>query len=227
MNARRDIARRSATSVEGWLSDAQGEALFDAASRVTAGAIVEIGSWKGRSTIWLAHGAATARRRVYAVDPHEQSREDPGARTLDAFRANLATAGVGEVVLPVVMRSEDALGVITEPVGLLFIDGDHSPEGARQDFELWLPRVMVGGVVMCHDVATSGYSGPRRMFQQRVCWSGAFHRIRKVGSMTIAEKTDSPATGARIRATIFGILLYWYDIQGALKRTLRRLRRLF
>lgn len=227
MNGRRDIARRSATSVEGWLSDAQGEALFEAASRVTAGAIVEIGSWKGRSTIWLAHGAAAAGRQVYAVDPHEHSREDPDARTLDAFRANVASAGVSDVVLPIVMRSEHAVRVIVEPVGLLFIDGDHSPEGARRDFELWLPRVMAGGLVMCHDVATSGYSGPRRMFQQRVCWSGAFHRIRKVGSMTIAQRADTAATGAAVRATIFGILLYWYDIQGALKRTLRRIRRLF
>lgn len=225
MDERKDLARRSATPVEGWLSDAQGEALFDAATRVRSGAIVEIGSWKGRSTIWLAHGARAAGRTVYAVDPHEHSKEDPTARTLDAFLENITRAGVAGAVEPVVMRSEQASHVITQPVELLFIDGDHSPEGARRDVDTWLPRVMTGGTVMFHDVLTSGYSGPRRMFQQRVCRNPGFHRIRRVGSMAIAERTMRRATSDAIRATIFENLLYWYDIQGALKRSLRAVRR--
>ena len=80
----KDAARTAAAAVDGWLNETQGEALFDAAARCSGrGAIVEIGSWKGRSTIWLAHGARVAGQRVFAVDPHVNSREDPGARTLE------------------------------------------------------------------------------------------------------------------------------------------------
>jgi predicted O-methyltransferase YrrM len=217
-------ARDSAARAHGWLSDAQGEALFEAARRAE-GAIVEIGSWQGRSTIWLAAGAALAGRTVFAIDPHEGSREEPSAKTLERFTRNLSDAGLLHVVTPLVMRSRDAVSRVEEPVHLLFVDGDHSIEGARLDAEIWLPRLAPGGVAMFHDVATSGYSGPRRVFQRTICWSGEFHRVRKVGSMAIATRTGRRGSFAAARGLIFGILLYWYDIQGAAKGALRSLRR--
>ena len=79
------------SNIEGWLSDAQGRALLAAAAATTGrGAIVEIGSWKGRSTVWLAEGARLAGRRVHAIDRHTQSLEDPSANTLAEFLANIA-----------------------------------------------------------------------------------------------------------------------------------------
>jgi predicted O-methyltransferase YrrM len=223
----RERARAAAARVHGWLSDAQGEALFDAAARLgSAGAVVEIGSWQGRSTIWLASGARLNRRTVFAIDPHEGSREDPSARTLDLFARNLSEAGLTETVEPLVMRSGEAVAYVKAPVALLFVDGDHSIAGARRDAEIWLPRVALDGVVMFHDVATSGYSGPRRVFQRMVCWSRDFHRIRKVGSMGIAERTSARTRGAAARGLLFGALLFWYDIQAAIKHGLRGTRRL-
>jgi predicted O-methyltransferase YrrM len=222
--AARERARVSAADAEGWLSEAQGEALFDAA-RHSRGHVVEIGSWQGRSTIWLAAGARLAGRRVFAIDPHEGSREDPSARTFNSFARNLDAAGLSDVVTPLVMRSTEAVSNVDGPVGLLFIDGDHSIEGARLDSETWLPRVAPSGVVMFHDVATSGYSGPRRIFQRMVCWNPGFHRLRKVGSMGIAERTAGRRPLAAVRGRIFGTLLFWYDIQGAVKRVLRSVRR--
>ena len=151
-----------ANAVDGWLSEAQGRALFAAAAGASGrGAIVEIGSWKGRSTIWLGHGARHANTRVFAVDPHRGSAEDRGAQTLEPFKANLQRAGLSGVVHPLVMTSIEALQAIQGPVELLFVDGDHSVAGARRDAEAWLPRLMPTGTVMFHDVATSGYSGPR------------------------------------------------------------------
>ena len=89
-----NAARVAAASVDGWLNDEQGAALFDAAAGCSGrGAIVEIGSWKGRSTIWLAHGARLAGQPLFAVDPHVHSREDPSARTLDEFSENIRRAG--------------------------------------------------------------------------------------------------------------------------------------
>ena len=221
----RSAAAAAAGKIDGWLSDAQGRALFSAAAASTgSGAIVEIGSWKGRSTTWLAYGARTRGRKVYAVDPHRHSREDPSARTLDEFLGNLERAGVREVVEPLVMTSAEAVEVITGPIEVLFVDGDHSVEGARADARLWLPRVMAGGMVMFHDVATSGYSGPRRVFQEHICRSGGYHRVRRVGSMGIAERTQVRTTWEGLRSTIFGLLLCRYDLEGVLKRGLRRLR---
>jgi predicted O-methyltransferase YrrM len=221
-----DHVSRIAASVEGWLSDLQGRALYDAAAATSGrGAIVEIGSWKGRSTVWLARGARLAGRTVHAVDPHLNSREDPGASTLEAFRANIARAGIAPEVRTLVMTSAEAERVVQGPVELLFIDGDHSVDGARSDADLWLPRVMRGGTVMFHDVATSGYSGPRRIFQRRICWNAEFHRVRNVGSMFIAERTLRRSRGEAIHGTASGIFLYFYDVQGAIKRALRRVRR--
>lgn len=221
-----DRAAAAAARVEGWLSDRQGRALLAAVLATSGrGAIVEVGSWKGRSTIWLAFGARERGRRVLAVDPHCESREDPSARTLDAFLANIEAAGVADAVDPLVMTSAQAVQTITEPVELLFVDGDHTEAGARLDADLWLPKLLPGGAVLFHDVATSGYAGPRRVFQQRICWSAEYHRFEKVGSMMAARRLDAPATaGNAVRGHIVGLLLYRFDLQGILKRGLRRVR---
>lgn len=220
-----DRAARAAAGIEGWLSEAQGRALHDAAARASGrGAIVEIGSWKGRSTTWLAHGAMERGLRVMAIDPHANSREDVSARTFEAFEANLIRAGVQEAVQPLVLTSAEAVHIVDGPVEVLFVDGDHSVEGARRDAELWLPRVMHGGTVLFHDVASSGYSGPRRVFQQAICRSSGYHRVRRVGSMGIAERTPRRSLVQALRSWTFDLLLYRYDVEGALKRALRRIR---
>ena len=215
-------ARQRAASVEGWLSDAQGRALFRAAAATTGrGAIVEIGSWKGRSTTWLASGARLAGRRVYAIDPHHRSREYPDAETKNEFLANLARNGLTAVVEPMVMSSEEAASRIVDPVELLFIDGDHSYEAVRRDAELWLPRLIDGGTVMFHDVATAAYSGPRRVVREMVCRSPWFDGIGRVGSMVVAQRTGRRSPGAAAWGATAWLLLYIFDA----KQALRRLRR--
>jgi MMP 1-O-methyltransferase len=215
-------ARQRAASVEGWLSDAQGRALFRAAAATTGrGAIVEIGSWKGRSTTWLASGALLAGRRVYAIDPHHRSREYPDAETEDEFLANLARNGLAAAVEPLVMTSEAAAARVADPIELLFIDGDHSYEAVRRDAELWLPRLIDGGTVMFHDVATAAYSGPRRVVRDMVCRSPLFHRIGRVGSMVVAQRTAGRSPRAAAWGMTAGLLLYIFDAKRALRRPRR------
>jgi MMP 1-O-methyltransferase len=216
-----ELARQQAVDVEGWLSDRQGRALFDAAARATGGGvIVEIGSWKGRSTTWLASGARLAGQRVYAIDPHRGSREDPAVETLNEFLDNLARNGLADVVEPMVMTSEEAAARIAGPIELLFIDGDHSYEAVRRDAELWLPRLMDGGTVMFHDVATAAYTGPRRIARRMVCRNSGFHGIARVGSMLVARRTARRSPRAALWSLTAAILLYLYDA----KRVLHRLR---
>jgi predicted O-methyltransferase YrrM len=215
-----DDVRPLAASIEGWLSDAQGCALFRAAAATTGkGLIVEIGSWKGRSTAWLASGARLAGARVYAIDPHTGSREDPEAATLEAFRTNLAHAGLADVVDPLITTSAEAARALQGPIELLFIDGDHSYDAVRLDAELWLPKLVDGGIVMFHDVGTAGYTGPRRVFRESICWSSRFDRIERIGSMAMARRTTHRAFASAAWGWCAGILLYLYDA----KRVVRAL----
>ena len=219
MNEARERARAAAAGIDGWLSEAQGEALFDAAASATGrGAIVEIGSWKGRSTVWLAHGARVAGLRVVAVDPHMGSREDAAARTFDDFTRNIAAAGVADVVDPLVMTSALAANRVPGGVEILFIDGDHSDEGAAADADVWLPRLIDGGTVLMHDVATAGYTGPRRVFRERICWDDRFSGIRRVGSMGVATRVARRSAAAAAWGTTAGALLYLLDVKRAWRR---------
>src|SRR5262245_42998448 len=207
-----DDVRAIASTIEGWLSDAQGCALFRAAAATTGkGRIVEIGSWKGRSTAWLAAGARLSGARVFAVDPHTGSREDPDAATLAEFHANLSRAGVAAHVEPLVMTSAEAARAFDAPIELLFIDGDHTYDAVRLDADLWLPKLVEGGTVMFHDVGTAGYSGPRRVFRDSICWSSRFEGIARVGSMVIARRTRHRSFRSAAWGLCAGLLLYIYD----------------
>ena len=217
--AAREDARAAAESVDGWLSERQGIALFEAAARCSGrGAIVEIGSWKGRSTIWLASGARLAGQRVVAVDPHVNSREDPVARTLDEFAENIRRAGLEDAVTPLVMSSFEAARVVNGGVELLFIDGDHSDTGAEQDADIWLPRIVEGGTVLMHDVITASYPGPRNVFRRRICWGAAYADVRRVGSMGIARRVARRSPIDVAWGAIAGLLLYMLDVKRLLRR---------
>lgn len=184
---------------------------------------MEIGSWKGRSTIWLAAGATARGSRVHAIDPHVNSSEDPGANTLADFTRNLDIAGLSDVVQPLVMSSAEAARLIDGPVELLFIDGDHSYDAARRDAELWLPKLLDGATVMFHDVTTAAYSGPRRVFRRYVCLSPNFDSIRRVGSMTIARRTARRGPLGAMKGAGAWLLLFIYDGKALLRRLRRAL----
>jgi MMP 1-O-methyltransferase len=200
------------------LSDAQGCALFRAAAATTGkGLIVEIGSWQGRSTAWLAAGARLAGARVYAIDPHTGSREDPDAATYETFRANLTKIGVADVVEPLVTTSAEAARLLEGPIELLFIDGDHSHDAVRLDAELWLPKLVEGGIVMFHDVGAAGYTGPRQVFRRSICWSTGFDRIERIGSMAMARRTRRRGFASAAWGWCAGLLLYLYDVKRVLR----------
>ncbi len=187
--------------VEGWLSDAEAEALYLLAKRLRLpGVIVEIGSWKGRSTVCLAKGSLAGRGApVYAVDPHTGSPEHHRwfgeVRTLDVFRANVAKAGVERIVNPMVQTSAAAARSFSQPVALLFVDGPHEYEAVRQDYDAWFDKVAEGGVMAFHD--TAYWNGPGRLMRERVFGSRRFRRAGWVDSITFAEKVASNTLAER------------------------------
>ncbi|MBI2172702.1 MAG: class I SAM-dependent methyltransferase [Candidatus Aenigmarchaeota archaeon] len=173
--------------IPGWLADEEGELLYRLAMECKDGEIVEIGSWKGKSTVWLAEGSRAGRGlKIHAIDPHKGY---DGKSTLKEFKDNIARAGVGGMIIPVVKTSEEAAKGFSKPVGLIFIDGSHEYNDVKKDFELWFPRLVDGGVMAFHD--TLGYDGPRRLVNELVYKSRSFRNVRLVNNITYAVKAEN------------------------------------
>ena len=141
-----------ADSVEGWLLESQGRALFEAAGRLMPGtSAVEIGSHRGKSTVLIALGLPDS-ARLTAVDPFDDPRWGGGADSLETFRSNLTRAGVDQRVDLFRGLSEEAAAQWTSPlVGFLWVDGAHDVESTLKDFDGWMPHMAVGAEMYVHD----------------------------------------------------------------------------
>ena len=199
---------RAAGAAPGFMPAAEGLALFDAAARYSRrGPVLEIGSYCGKSTIYLAAAARDAGQVVVTVDHHRGSEEhqpgweyhdprlvDPATGRLDTLpclRATLAAAGLEEHVVVVVGRSADVARLWGLPLGLVFIDGGHTEAAAVTDYEGWAPWVAPGGALAIHDVFPDPADGGRPPFliYQRALASGAFTEVRAAGSLRLLERT--------------------------------------
>jgi predicted O-methyltransferase YrrM len=183
----------SIADVPGWLTDEEGEALYDLARRCTGrGAIVEIGSWKGKSTICLGLGSRAGNGvRIFAIDPHADYR-------FGDFKANVERAGIADLVTPIPSLSQAAAGGFDEPIELLFVDGSHEYDLVLEDFEQWVPKVVDGGWVAFHD--TTWTAGPRKVVGQAIYRSRGFEDVRfVVGSLTVGRKVLSNTLADRLR----------------------------
>ena len=159
-----DEAWAAVADVDGWMTYGQAEALYDAAARVRPGGrIVEIGSFRGRSTIVLASAAADG-VEIVAIDPHAGN--DRGPQEIDGFAdaagedhvvflGNLVSAGVADRVRHVRAFSDVAHGEVADPIDVLYIDGAHRYAPARTDIRDWGKRVGDGGTMLIHDSFSS------------------------------------------------------------------------
>ena len=161
--------------VEGWLSPVEGYLLYRLARDGEGeGAIVEIGSWMGLSTAWLAAGSkAAGRERVHAVDVFDGG---PMLKELDVIRnegttyhrftENLEGLDLFDHVEPILAESSAAAQRWTQgAIRLLFIDGDHRYPAVKQDFDLWSPHVVAGGLIVLDDVSEH-YPGVMQLYNE-------------------------------------------------------------
>jgi MMP 1-O-methyltransferase len=200
--------REAAEAAKGFMPPAEGLALYEtAAAYAGRGPILEIGTYCGKSTIYLAAAARQAGQLVITVDHHHGSEENqPGWEyhdpdlvdertgrldTLPGFRATLAAAGLEEQVIAVVGRSAQLAGLWRAPLGMLFIDGGHTDEAAQADYANWAPRVAPGGALAIHDVfpdPADGGQAPYRIYL-RALGSGEFTEVSVHGSLRVLERT--------------------------------------
>ena len=181
--------------VRGFLPDQDGQQLFEWANQAAPiGPLLEIGSYCGRSTLWLGQAAKAHDTVVLALDHHRGSEEhQPGESHHDEalvdttgqfdsfgeFRRNIAAAGLEDTVIPIVARSETVGPYWQGGLGMVFIDGGHSLDAALADYRAWAPHVLPGGILAIHDVFPDPAEGGQAPFTiwQLATQSGLFEPL--------------------------------------------------
>ena len=173
------------------------------------GPLLEIGSYCGKSAIYLGFAAKETRRLLFSVDHHRGSEENqPGWEwhdpeivdsetglidTLPEFRRNIKRAGLEDNIVAVVGDSPAIAKDWSTPLALLFIDGGHGSEPAHADYESWVPKLLIGGKLLIHDVFENPEEGGRPPYEifQRALTSQSFEEIDAVGSLRVLKRINS------------------------------------
>jgi predicted O-methyltransferase YrrM len=198
-----------AEDVIGFMPADEGRALYDAALRYLGDGVgVEIGTYCGKSTVLLGAAAQQTGGLLYTIDHHHGSEEhQPGWEyhdtsmvdavtglfdTLPTLRHTLDAAGLDDNVIAVVGKSALVARSWRTPLQFLFIDGGHTDEAARNDFNGWANWVAVGGALVIHDVfpdPNDGGQAPYRIYRCALD-TGAFREVAATGSMRLLERTS-------------------------------------
>jgi predicted O-methyltransferase YrrM len=203
--------RDVALAAIGFMPPAEGDALYaaarQAATDVPGAPFVEVGSYCGRSTVWLAAAAREAGTVVFAVDHHHGSEEnqagwewhdttlvDPRTGRLDTlptFRRTIEDAGLEDAVVAVVGSSPVIAAHWRAPLALCFIDGGHGQAVARADYESWAGKVAEGGLLAIHDVFPDPADGGRPPYEEiylPALASGRYEEISATGSLRVLQR---------------------------------------
>lgn len=194
----RDLLR----SVKGFLADEEGAHLYRLALEAAArGPCLEVGSYCGKSAVWLGAACREKGQVLFSVDHHRGSEEqqpgeeyfdpqlfDPRAGRVDTFgffRETLERAGLADTVVPIVCRSELAARAWATPLSLVFIDGGHALETVSADCRCWAPHLLSQGLLVFHDVFSDpsmGGQAPYQVYRQALD-SGGFEAHSAVDSL--------------------------------------------
>lgn len=195
-----------AQAAKGFMPDEEGIALYDAALQVgERGPMLEIGSYCGKSAIYLGAAAKETNSVVYSIDHHRGSEENQPGQTyhdpdlvdedgrvdsLPWFRSTIEEAGLARWVVGVVGESATVAKGWSTPLALVFIDGGHTQAAADADLELWAPRLVPGGLLAIHDVFPELADGGRPPFVifERALARG-FEPVAERGSLRVLRRS--------------------------------------
>ena len=185
----------------GFMPDAEGLALHDAGVvAAPVGPLLEIGSYCGKSAVYLGAAARVCGTVLFTIDHHRGSEENQSGwehhdptlvdgetgrmDTLPQFRQTIAAAGLEDTVIAIVGESPTVALHWRSPLGLVFIDGGHGAAPAHRDYEGWAPHVAPDGLLAIHDVFPDPADGGRPPFEiySRALASGAFVELENAGA---------------------------------------------
>ena len=170
------------------------------------GPCLELGSYCGKSTVYLGTAARDADGQLFAVDHHRGSEEhqlgeqyhDPDLfdatvqrmDSLPALRQTLSRAELEHWVIPVVAASAQASKYWTIPLGMVFIDGGHSHQAAMTDYRSWSPHIVVGGILAIHDIFPDPADGGQAPFEiyRLALASGLFEEVEMRRTLAILRR---------------------------------------
>ncbi len=197
-----------AEAARGFMPPDEGLALHEAAASVADGAapMLEIGSYCGKSAVYIGAAAQARDTILFALDHHRGSEENqPGWEwhepdlvdpvvgkmdTLPRFRHTIHDAGLEGTVVALVADSPTTGRHWRIPLSFLFIDGGHGHDPAHRDYETWVPWVEVGGLLAIHDVFPDPADGGRPPYEiyTRAVESGAFGEVTAQGSLRVLRR---------------------------------------
>ena len=197
-----------ARSARGFLPNNEGEALYQTAINVLIpGPFLEVGSYCGKSAIYLGFAAHKIGKILYALDHHRGSEEnqvgwehhepdlvDPSTGKMDTlpiFRQTIHDAELENTVVALVGQSQTLASHCQTPLALLFIDGGHGEDPAKADYAGWVPKVQHGGILAIHDVFPNRNDGGRPPYEciyLPAMESGEWKEINVEGSLRILQR---------------------------------------
>jgi predicted O-methyltransferase YrrM len=196
-----------ARAAKGFMPDDEGIALNTAGRDAGGvGPLLEVGSYCGKSAVYLGAAARAAGTVLFSVDHHRGSEEnqagwehhdpelvDPATGRMDTlpfFRRTIERAGLDDAVVAVVGDSPAIATHWRTPLGLVFVDGGHALDVVLADYEAWSPHVAAGGVLVFHDVFEDPRDGGQAPFEvwKRAVASGMFTPVSTTGSLRVLRR---------------------------------------
>ncbi len=205
------LLRTQALATKGFMPEDEGDALYRAAfaacKELPKLPIVEIGTYCGRSTVWLGAAARKFNAKVFTIDQHFGSEENQDGwewfdeslldiatnkiNTLPSLLATLRRTRLCDVVIPVVGESKMISSQWSAKLAFCFIDGGHGDESTRSDYLSWVPKIQIKGLLAIHDVfedSKDGGQAPYKHIYKAALESGEFTEISATGSLRILRR---------------------------------------
>ena len=200
-------ALAAARACKGFLDEEEGQRLYELAyDHARLGPIVEIGTYCGKSSVWVGSGAAAADGLLVCVDHHRGNEEqqpgelyhdadlvDPSTGLMDSLRflrRTLRAAELERSAIVMVTTSRIAATICRGPFGMVFIDGGHTFEAAETDLECWAPQVAPGGILAIHDLfpnPADGGQAPITIYRRALA-TGAFDELPTTKTLGVLRR---------------------------------------